>query len=198
MRSAPTPREGSGSSPGGASRSQGHSFACPDCGQRQRGGEAGAVVPCAGCGSPITVPAPKVAKIEAPQPKSAAAHVPWARVAMAAGLVAALHVGVYLILTSEARSGMREIESKHSARELADAKPPGAAPGVGTAAYGAWRAKEAAHQAAHVYGKHEAHHDLVRNGILVSFFVQTAFAAWVLARIASRVAAASRRAARRS
>lgn len=124
--------------------------------------------------------------------------MPWGRVAAAAGLVAALHLVVYLILTSEARAGMRDIEAKHSPRALADAEPPGPAPAVGTEAYGTWRADEAAHQAAHVYGRHEAHHDLVRNAILVSFIVQTAFAAWVLARIAGRAAAASRRAARRS
>lgn len=128
---------------------------------------------------------------------SAAAHVPWGRVAVAAGLVAALHLAVYLILTSEARASMRDIEAKHTLTELAEAKPPATAPAVGTEAYAQWRANEAAHQAAHVYEKHEAHHDLVRTAILVSFFVQSLFAGWLLARIATQAAASSRRAARR-
>ena len=124
--------------------------------------------------------------------------MPWGKVGVAAGLVALLHIVVYLVLTSEARAGMASIEAKHSAQALANATPPQAAPAVGTAAYAEWRANEAAHQAARVHRNHEAHHDLVRNGILLSFFLQTAFVGWVLARIAGQAAAAARRAAKKN
>ena len=114
--------------------------------------------------------------------------------ALVALAVAGLHGGVYLILTAEARHEMAAIEATHPAEKLRQPGTLADPPPVGSKAYAQWREREALHQAAHVYGRHRAHHDIIRNGLLASFLAQLGVAAWVLVRVASRMGRPSREA----
>jgi len=104
-------------------------------------------------------------------------------------IVAAAHGGLYLLLTSEARSGLRRLEARHGRVALEKARRPAhGAPKPGTPAYAAWRRAVERYDDAGVWRTHRRHVDLLRTGFLASFLVQVAITGWILMRLLGKQA----------
>ena len=171
---------------------------CPECGTRQRGGSSrafvpGSIVACTSCSNPIVVreppPAPPPprepprAPRQAPPPGRASTQL-WSTAALVIVIVGAAHAGLYLLLTSDARSGMRALEARHSVSDMRRAKQPDSeAPKPGTPAYTPWRRAVELYDDAHAYGNHRRHVSLLHGGFLASFLVQVAITGWILLRL---------------
>ena len=98
-------------------------------------------------------------------------------------IVAAAHAGLYLLLTHDARSAVRDLERDHGVAALQTAKRPEEAPQPGTPAYGPWRLKVERFDAAQAYSRDRRHIGLLRTGFLSSFFVQVVITLWILMRV---------------
>ncbi len=171
---------------------------CPECGTRQRAGSSGAVVPgsivaCTSCSNPIVVrepPPPPPPRRDPPRaareapPRDGASTQLWGTAALVIVIVAAAHAGLYLLLTSDARSGMRTLEARHGVTDMRRAKQPDSeAPKPGTPAYAPWRRAVELYDDAHAYSNHRRHVSLLHGGFLASFLVQVAITAWILMRL---------------
>nr|MDJ0522699.1 hypothetical protein [Planctomycetota bacterium] len=101
-------------------------------------------------------------------------------------IVAAAHVGLYLLLTQEARSELRAIEGRHSEAALRTAKRPDAPPQPGTPDYERWRAQVELHEDAKAWEIHERHVGLLRGGFLASFLAQVGITVWILLKLLAK------------
>ncbi|MDF1701235.1 MAG: hypothetical protein P1V36_08765, partial [Planctomycetota bacterium] len=162
-------------------------FECPECGARLRGGRPGSVLACGACKNPVVVPEPRPERSRAP---TAAADRPAApfdagrarrKLYRTAGIVLALvgvaHLGMYLLLTRDARANMIAIESRHDVAALDGAKPPEGEAKPGSAAYRGWRASKALWVDAEAWRNDRRQVLLLKRGIAGSFLVQVAITA---------------------
>jgi hypothetical protein len=101
-------------------------------------------------------------------------------------IVAAGHAGLYLLLTREARSGIRALERVHTAERLQSAQRPDAPPQPGTPEYRPWREALERHDAANSWSTHRKHVALLRGGFLASFLVQVGITLWILLKLLSK------------
>ena len=181
-------------------------FPCPDCGAWQRGGRPGAVLACAGCGSPVVVPArseqppapPPEPRPTAPErPPFDAAHARrklFTTASVVLALVAVAHLGLYMLLTRDARASMATLEARHEAAELERAREPSGEALPGSPEYKAWREAKARWLDAETWRSDRRQVALLRGGILVSFVVQVAITVWILLRLLGSVRRRARRA----
>lgn len=185
-------------------------FECPECGARVRGGEPGSIVACGRCSNPLVVPdasAPSTSapsssapsssarpparqsEVEAPE-RAQAAPLEVARVWRTAGTVvlilALAHVGLFLLLTMDARAGMREIGAVYPRSEIDAARRPGVAPEPGTTAFSEWSRSVALWDKAAAYEVHARQVMLLRTGLLISFLVLLGVTGWALLGILRR------------
>lgn len=98
-------------------------------------------------------------------------------------LVGAAHVGLYLLLTRDARASMAEIESRHDVAALEGARPPEGEPAPGSPAYRPWREAKALWVDAQAWRTDKRQVTLLEGGVILSFVVQVAITAWVLLRL---------------
>lgn len=165
-------------------------FTCPECGATQRGGQPGSVVACTGCRNPIVVPRPEAPSTPPPPVAHAADEGSprrlWGTAALVLVIVAAGHAGLYLLLTREARSGIRALEQVHTAEGLQGAQRPDAPPQPGTPEYGPWREALERYDAAKEWRTHRRHVALLRGGFLASFLVQVGITLWILLKLLSK------------
>jgi DNA-directed RNA polymerase subunit RPC12/RpoP len=159
-------------------------FSCPECGARLRGTQPGAIVACRACSNPVVVPeaAPEMpAEAPAPVPSAAPAWTTrrlWSTAAGVVLILALAHVGLFLLLTMDARAGVAEIEGRHSRAALEAARPPGAAPEPGTAPYTAWSRALELHESAEAWRVHARQVTLLRTGLFLSFLILVGMTAW--------------------
>lgn len=166
-------------------------FTCPECGTRQRGGAPGAIVPCMSCRNPIVVPEPLPPREEPPPPVSHALEEDdggpgrlWATATLVLVIVAAAHAGLYLLLTADARGGLRTIEARHPLEALRTAqRPERGTPQPGTPAYTPWREGVELWNDAQAWNNHRRHVSLLRTGFLASFLVQVGITLWILMKV---------------
>jgi len=169
-------------------------FTCPECGTRQRGGQPGSIVACTSCRNPIVVPHEEPAAappVEAPTPRAPATDLDprarlWGTASLVLVIVAAAHAGLFLLLTHEARSARRMLESRHGESALRAATRPSDAPQPGTPAYATWRLDVERFDASEDWRRHGKHVALLRTGFLASFLVQVGITLWILFRLLGR------------
>lgn len=186
------------------------SFDCPACGTRLRGGRPGAVLACAHCGAPVVVPAvaappsapapPPSSASEAVRPEPPPFDAAAARgkllttAALVLALVAVAHLGLYMLLTRDARASIAGIEARHDARALEAARAPAGEAQPGSEEYKAWREAKARYVDAETWRSDKRQVALLRGGIIVSFVVQVAITGWILLRLLGSVRRRARRA----
>ncbi len=176
-------------------------FECPQCQAKLRGGKPGAVVACGGCSNPVVVPArrtepPAKPPPDAPVPTTVApVRGPWGTAALVIGIVGLAHLGLYLLLTMDARSQRRSIEARYDASELRRAKQPDESPAPGTPAFKPWRRAHDLWVASEDYRRHRSHIGLLKQGFLFSFLVQLGITGWILIRVLGKRKKALARAA---
>jgi hypothetical protein len=95
-------------------------------------------------------------------------------------------VGLYLLLTVDARSSLREIRAAYSEAELDAARDPGPAPPVGTPEYTSWARARTTWEKARDARHHAGHRDTLAYGIFASWLGQAAFVGYLLSRTARR------------
>ncbi len=98
-------------------------------------------------------------------------------------VVAVAHLGLYLLLTSDARSNLAQLEARHAASALRAAKPPEGSPAPGTDAYRPWRLSKELWVDAEAWRTDRRQVDLLRAGFTGSFLVQMAITFWILIRL---------------
>lgn len=81
------------------------------------------------------------------------------------------HVMLYLTLTGDARSALKQISAAYTPAQLAAARAPGPMPEPGTEAYSPWLRGYEQHAAASDHSLHARHEGLMRYGMLASFLI---------------------------
>ena len=176
-------------------------YECPACGARLQGGQPGAVLPCAECGSPVVVPQadatpprPKPAAPTAPPPPAAppfdaerARRKLWTTAGIVLAIVGVAHLGLYVLLTRDARKSMAEIEAKHDVAALERARAPAGESQPGSPDYKAWREAKQRWVDAESWRNDRRQVTLLKGGIIGSFVVQVAITGWILIRLLGNV-----------
>lgn len=202
-------------------------FKCPECGARVRGEATGSIVACGRCKNPVVVPEPRAAtrpsatrplaeglsptpspQAQADQPPVEAPHqaepLPldvrrvWRTAAFVVFILASAHVGLYMLLTMDARAGIEDIRAVYSRSDLEDARRPGITPEPGTSAFTAWSRSVALWDKAEAYRVHARQVMLLRTGLFVSFLVLLGVTGWALFGILTRRSSAGQDARRRA
>ena len=167
-------------------------FACPDCGTRLRGGRPGSVVACTGCANPVVVPAPEpVEASRRPAPPEPGRPFDAGRarrrlLTTAVTLLAVVgvaHLGLYLLLTRDARASVAAVEARHGRAALAAAEAPSGSPQPGAPDYRAWSEATALWVDAQAWEDDTRQVSLLRGGILGSFVLQVVITGWILLRL---------------
>ena len=160
-------------------------FRCPECQARIRRTTPGSVVACPSCASPVVVPEaaaePRPAAAPAPVPTTEAGWTTqrlWGTAAAVVAVLAVAHVALFLLLTMDARSGIREIEAAYRPDELEAAKRPGGAPEPGTPAYATWSRGVDLWEKAEAWRVHGRQVMLLRTGLVISFLILVGITGW--------------------
>ncbi len=173
-------------------------FDCPECGARLRGGRPGAVLACAECRNPVVVPEPAAEPVRKPAPAAAPppSQAPdpdqvrrklWLTATGVIAVVALAHLGLFLLLTRDARASMQTIQARHAVSALEDARAPKGEPRPGTPEYKTWREAKALWVDAEAWRNDRRQVGLLRGGILGSFLVQVAITGWILVRLLGKL-----------
>ena len=175
-------------------------FNCPECQAPLRGEKPGTILACRRCSNPVVVPepspapAPEAPSVDAPvdAPERAAAEPPdagrlWKTAGIVVLILAVAHLGLFMLLTMDARAGMAEIEADYTRAELMAAKTPKAAPQPGTPAFGPWSRSVALWDKAEDYRVHARQVWLLRVALLASFLIQMGIIAWIMIGLLGRV-----------
>jgi len=101
-------------------------------------------------------------------------------------ILALAHVGLYLLLTMDARAGMSEIGAVYPPSQIDAARRPGLTPEPGTPAFSEWSRSVALWDRAEAYRIHARQVMLLRTGLFVSFLVLLGVTAWALLGILRR------------
>lgn len=168
-------------------------FSCPECGEASPpGAKPGTAYACPSCGNPVLPvarPAPRPAAEPAPAPRA-----PW-KVGIAVFVVlAAAYLGVYELLTAEAKHERDRLLALHGPAITTYEDPAGGPPQTGDAA--ALREYVKAHEKfedRQAYEKRVSRIDAMFVGLMAAFAAQVLFTGVLLARTAlSRRANAAR------
>jgi hypothetical protein len=148
---------------------------------------------------PAAPPEPEAERVGPPEsvPETGRAPLsPWALVGIALGVLAVAHVGLWLLLTASARSGVAEAEERYEPDEMeralaaADA-PPATAPDPGLADLRRQQLVEAARR----WSTDQSHVSTVGYALLAAFLAQAAIVVALKLR-SGRSGSPSRRSAR--
>ncbi|MDA1195745.1 MAG: hypothetical protein O2894_11245 [Planctomycetota bacterium] len=101
-------------------------------------------------------------------------------------MLALAHVGLFYLLTREARAGLGAAEGRHLVSKLESATAPDGQPAPGTQEYSAWREANALWIDASAWRNDRRQIALMRGGTTASFVLQAAVTGWVLARVLGR------------
>ncbi|MHC5011846.1 MAG: hypothetical protein ACYTG6_13025 [Planctomycetota bacterium] len=105
------------------------------------------------------------------------------------GVLAAAHLGLFLLLTTGARQELDRIDARWTPSELEAAQLPGPRPSSGGSAMSRWNAAQALWEDAEARSRHQRHVRIVGYGLLVAFLVQVAVTGVLLSRVRRRIGA---------
>ena len=115
-----------------------------------------------------------------------AARIPWGLTGIVLGVLALAHVGLFLLLTVDARTELQKTRAAYSEAELASAKDPGPSPSAESPDYPGWTRARVLWESSRNERSNAGQRDVLGYVLAASWAAQAAFVAFLMLRTARR------------